>query len=112
LIPAAHPLERRVYAKRSIMRDSARELFAGAGTSVVRRQLSPVLSIPRSLDAQGNVSAELIDNRLLPRCVVYDLLGRVVHTNDSDDHQSWSLPFGGTYFVLEPKAARLTTRQF
>jgi hypothetical protein len=97
---------------RSIVQISATEAYAAAGLNVVRIQLSPISSIPRFLDGRGNVAIDMTYDRLPPRCVVYDMLGRVVHSNDTDDEQSWSPQFAGTYFLYDAKAAKVTAWQY
>jgi hypothetical protein len=108
------PYDLPVFAQglRSIVQISATEAYAAAGLNVVRIQLSPISSIPRFLDGGGNVSIDMTYDRLPPRCVVYDMLGRVVHSNDTDDEQSWSPQFAGTYFLYDTKAAKLTAWQY
>jgi hypothetical protein len=98
---------------RSIVRMSARELYAVSGNgTVIRIQLSPTTSIPRFLDSRGNVAIDMTYDRLPPRCVVYDMLGRVVHSNHTDEEQSWAPQFAGTYFLYDTKAAKLTALQY
>lgn len=88
------------------------DVYAVAGTYVIRLRLSPVLSVPRYLNASDDSGAVLEDGRLAPGSVVYDILGRVVHTNYAPEPAFWQPATSGLYFVADSKTGRVQSRVY
>ncbi len=91
---------------------SATDVYAVASPRVIRLRLSPVSSLPRYLDASTDVGVVLKDGRLAPGSVVYDILGRVVHTNYAHEPAFWQPATSGMYFVTDSKTGRVQSRAY
>ncbi len=88
------------------------DVYAVAGTHVIRMRLSPVLSVPRYIAVPDDSGAVLKDGRLASGSVVYDILGRVVHINYAHEPAFWQPPTSGMYFVVDLKTGRVLSRVY
>lgn len=91
---------------------SPTEIWAMNRQWIIRLQLAPVSSVHRLLDADSLGNTNDFDRRLPSHALVYDLLGRLVHTNPTDAEQEWLPHSGGVYLVYDPITKRTSTIQY